>query len=59
MNIDTMKAMISKKGGLAQTNRFLVMMTAPKVSLLNTDPSVLLGTLASGMFLRIVLNMCP
>lgn len=48
MNIDTMKAMISKKGGLAQTNRFLVMMTAPKVSLLNTDPSVLLGTLASG-----------
>ena len=48
MNIDTMKAMIGKKGGLAQTNRFLVLMTAPKVSLINKDPSVLLGGLLSG-----------
>jgi hypothetical protein len=48
MNIDTMKAMLSKKGGIAPTNRFLILMTAPKVSLINTDPSVLLGTLLSG-----------
>jgi len=48
MNIDTMKAMIGKKGGLAQTNRFLILMTAPKVSLINKDPSVLLGGLLSG-----------
>ena len=48
MNIDTMKAMISKKGGLATANRYLVLMTAPEVSLINNDPSVLLGTLISG-----------
>lgn len=56
MNIDTMKAMITKKGGLAQVNRYLVLMTAPKVSLINKDPSVLLGGLISGGGLGNIIN---
>jgi len=56
MTVDTMKAMIGKKGGLAQTNRFLVLMTPPKVSLINKNPSVLLGTLLSGGGITNVIN---
>lgn len=56
MNIDTMKAMIGKKGGFAAANRFLILMTAPKVSLINTNPSVLLGTLLSGGGLANIFN---
>lgn len=51
-----MKAMITKKGGLAQVNRYLVLMTAPKVSLINKDPSVLLGGLISGGGLGNIIN---
>lgn len=56
MNIDTMKAMIGKKGGLAQLNRYLILMTAPKVSLINKDPAVLLGGLISGGGLGNIIN---
>lgn len=47
-SIDNLKATIGKKGGLARNNRFQVIFTPPQASLVNTDPSVLLGTLASG-----------
>jgi hypothetical protein len=48
MSIEDIKSTISKKGGVARTNRFQVVFTPPQASLLNTDPSVLLGTLTSG-----------
>lgn len=47
-NIDTLKATIAKKGGVARTNRWNVMFTPPKQSLLNLNPEVLVGQLASG-----------
>lgn len=47
-NIDTLKASIAAKGGIARTNRFNVIFTPPKQSLLNLNPEVLVGQLASG-----------
>lgn len=47
-NIDTLKATIAKKGGVARTNRWNVIFTPPKQSLLNLNPEVLVGQLASG-----------
>jgi hypothetical protein len=35
--IDDFKAMVGKRGGLARTNRFVVIMTPPDSSFLNTD----------------------
>ena len=49
-SIDDMKSLISKKGGLARTNRFQVIFTPPSVSLLNLNPEVLVGSLVSGSF---------
>ncbi len=48
MDIDKLKATISKKGGVAKQNRFNVFFTPPKLSLLNKNPATLIGTLASG-----------
>ena len=48
MSIDTLKATIQKKGGLARTNRFNVIFTPPSQSLLNINKEVLVGQLASG-----------
>lgn len=47
-NIDNLKSTISKKGGLARSNRFQVIFTPPQVSLLNTNPVSLIGGLLSG-----------
>ena len=47
-NIDTLKASVAAKGGLARTNRFNVIFTPPRQSLLNLNPEVLVGQLASG-----------
>jgi hypothetical protein len=46
--IDNMKAVISKKGGLAPTNRFNVFFMPPTGSLLNVNPEALVGSLLSG-----------
>lgn len=56
LDIDNLKAVVAKKGGLATNNRFMVFMTPPSASLINKDPGVLLGTLASGGGLSNVLN---
>ena len=56
MSIDQLKATISKKGGLSQANRFNVMFTPPRGSLLNSDPATLIGGLASGGGLSNVVN---
>jgi hypothetical protein len=50
MNIDTLKATISKKGGLAPANRFNVIFAPPAVSLLNINPQQIVGSLISGGF---------
>lgn len=55
-SIDDLKGTIAKKGGVARTNRFQVIFTPPQASLLNTDPAVLLGTLASGGGLSNLIN---
>ena len=47
-SIDTLKASVAAKGGLARTNRFNVIFTPPKQSLLNLNPEVLVGQLLSG-----------
>lgn len=47
-NIDALKSTISKKGGLARTNRFNVIFTPPTASLLNINPEVLVGNLLTG-----------
>ena len=48
LDIENLKSVIGKKGGIANNNRFQVFFTPPKASLVNKDPGVLLGTLASG-----------
>lgn len=55
-NIDNLKSTISKKGGLARSNRFQVIFTPPQVSLLNTDATSLIGGLLSGGGLKNVIN---
>ena len=47
-NIDTLKASIAAKGGIARTNRFNVIFTPPTQSLLNINLEVLVGSLVSG-----------
>ena len=46
--IDKLKSVIGKRGGLAKSNRFNVMFTPPTQSLLNLNPSALIGVLAGG-----------
>ena len=50
MSIDNLKSVISKKNGLAKSNRFNVIFTPPTQSLLNLNPDVLIGSLVSGSF---------
>ena len=56
LNIDNLKSVIGKKGGLALSNRFQVFFTPPKQSLVNKDKGTLLGTLASGGGIGNLLN---
>lgn len=50
MSIDNLKAIVSKKNGLAKSNRFNIIFTPPTQSLLNLNPDVLIGSLVSGTF---------
>jgi len=49
-SIDSLKSTISNHGGLAHGNRFNVIFTPPKMSLLNLNPTNLIGNLVSGSF---------
>jgi hypothetical protein len=56
-SIDTLKSSISNHGGIAHPNRFNVIFTPPKMSLLNKNPANLIGNLASGsLSLRNLIN---
>jgi hypothetical protein len=46
MSIDSLKSIISKKGGLAKSNRFLVIFTPPTQPLLNLSLNNIVGKLA-------------
>jgi hypothetical protein len=48
--IEDLKATISKKGGLARSNRFNVIFTPPKQSLLNLNPETIISSAISGNF---------
>lgn len=50
MSIDTIKATISKKGGLAPSNKFNVIFTPPEQALLNLNKENVVGSLLSGNF---------
>ena len=50
MSIEKLKSLVSKKGGLAKANRFNVMFTPPKQSLINLDLQGLLSSAISGNF---------
>ena len=50
MNIENLKSTISKKGGLAPSNRFNVIFAPPAMSLLNINPQQIIGSLVSGGF---------
>lgn len=50
MGIENIKNTIFKKGGLSQGNRFNVIFSPPKHSLLNLDPEAIIGSLISGSF---------
>ena len=50
MSIDSIKSVISKKGGLAPANRFQVIFAPPAVSLLNLNPENIVGSIISGGF---------
>lgn len=50
MNIDNLKSTISKKGGLAPSNRFNVIFAPPAVSLLNLNVENVIGSVISGNF---------
>lgn len=47
MSIDNLKAMIGKRGGVAQQNRFQVIFTPPSQSLLNLNETTAVGALRS------------
>jgi len=49
-SIDDLKSTISKKGGLAKTNRFNVFFTPPSASLLNLNPETIISSAISGNF---------
>ena len=46
--VDDLKAIIGKRGGIAKTNRFVVIMTPPQATLINTDWQGLIGSAISG-----------
>ena len=48
--LDTMKAQFAKHGGVAPSNRFNVIFTPPTVSLLNLNPTNLLGNIINNSF---------
>ena len=50
MSIEAIKSTISKKGGLAPSNRFQVIFAPPAVSLLNLNPENIVGSIISGGF---------
>lgn len=50
MNIENLKSTISKKGGLAPSNRFNVIFAPPAVSLLNLNVENIIGSVISGNF---------
>ena len=50
MSMDSIKSVISKKGGLAPQNRFQVIFAPPAVSLLNLNPENIVGSIISGGF---------
>jgi len=54
MSIDNLKSTISKRGGLAKTNRFQVIFTPPQGSLLSA--AGLIGALTSGGGLKSMIN---
>jgi hypothetical protein len=49
-NIDNLKSLISKKGGLAKKNRFNVIFTPPSQSLFNLNPEQIFSSAISGNF---------
>ena len=50
MSIDNFKATISKRQGLAKTNRFLTIFTPPTAALVNLNPLDVVGRIANGTF---------
>ena len=48
MSVDNLKAVISKKGGLAKNNRFQVLFTPPQTPLVGIDLEQIVGRLLSG-----------
>ena len=50
LNIDNLKSMISKKGGVAPTNRFNVIFTPPQQALLNINAQSIISSAISGTF---------
>tara|TARA_Y100000385_G_scaffold290363_1_gene363183 strand:- start:1794 stop:2495 length:702 start_codon:yes stop_codon:yes gene_type:complete len=50
MSIDNFKATISKRQGLAKTNRFLTIFTPPTQALVNLNPLDVVGRVANGTF---------
>jgi|SRR5210317_323374 hypothetical protein len=49
-DIDKLKSTISKKGGIARANRFRVIFTPPKTSLLNLNLETIISSAISGNF---------
>src|SRR5210317_506175 len=49
-DIDKLKSLVSKKGGLAKANRFNVMFTPPTASLLNGNLQGIISSAISGNF---------
>ncbi len=49
-SIEDLKASISKHGGLVPANRFNIIFTPPQISLINLNPTNLIGSLISGSF---------
>jgi hypothetical protein len=49
-NIEDLKALISKKGGLAKANRFRVIFTPPAQTLFNLDGQQVISSVISGNF---------
>jgi hypothetical protein len=56
MSIDTLKSTIGKRGGAAAANKFSVFFTPPKQSLINKNPTALIGALLSGGGIGALIN---
>lgn len=54
--IDNLKATLSKRGGLAQQNRFQIIFTPPGQSLLNINASTLVGALRGKTSVKSLIN---